>query len=107
MSAAMDRSASSSDCRIVPLPDASTPIRLTVGKVPEGRRTLRDPRSPCNCPNAVVSFPRGARCGTFLCDGGQTVEKNPTPGEIVVMAGAGVVLIFSFLNFYKNPFGGG
>jgi len=29
------------------------------------------------------------------------VEKNPTPGEIVVMAGAGVALIFSFLPFYK------
>ena len=29
------------------------------------------------------------------------MEKNPTPGEIVVMAGAGVALIFSFLPFYK------
>jgi len=29
------------------------------------------------------------------------VEKNPTPGEIVVMAGAGLALIFSFLPFYK------
>jgi hypothetical protein len=29
------------------------------------------------------------------------VEKNPTPGEILVMAGAGVALIFSFLPFYK------
>jgi hypothetical protein len=29
------------------------------------------------------------------------VEKNPTPGEIVVMAGAGVALIFSFLPFYE------
>jgi hypothetical protein len=30
-----------------------------------------------------------------------TVEKNATPGEILVMAGAGVALIFSFLPFYK------
>ena len=29
------------------------------------------------------------------------MEKNPTPGEIVVMAGAGLALIFSFLPFYK------
>ena len=29
------------------------------------------------------------------------MEKNPTPGEILVMAGAGVALIFSFLPFYK------
>jgi hypothetical protein len=29
------------------------------------------------------------------------VEKNLTPGEILVMAGAGVALIFSFLPFYK------
>jgi hypothetical protein len=33
------------------------------------------------------------------------VEKNPTPGEIVVMAGAGVALIFSFLPFYSTEFG--
>jgi hypothetical protein len=33
------------------------------------------------------------------------VEKNPTPGEIVVMAGAGVALIFSFLPFYKLEVG--
>ena len=29
------------------------------------------------------------------------MEKNATPGEILVMAGAGVGLIFSFLPFYK------
>ena len=29
------------------------------------------------------------------------MEKNLTPGEILVMAGAGVALIFSFLPFYK------
>jgi len=29
------------------------------------------------------------------------VEKNPSPGEILVMAGAGAALIFSFLPFYK------
>lgn len=33
------------------------------------------------------------------------MEKNPTPGEIVVMAGAGVALIFSFLPFYKVEIG--
>jgi hypothetical protein len=33
------------------------------------------------------------------------VEKNPTPGEIVVMAGAGLALIFSFLPFYKIEVG--
>jgi hypothetical protein len=33
------------------------------------------------------------------------VEKNATPGEILVMAGAGVALIFSFLPFYKVEFG--
>jgi len=29
------------------------------------------------------------------------VEKNATPGEILIMAGAGLALIFSFLPFYK------
>ena len=29
------------------------------------------------------------------------MEKNPTPGEIVVMAGAAVALLFSFFPFYK------
>jgi hypothetical protein len=33
------------------------------------------------------------------------VEKNPTPGEIVVMAGAGVTLLFSFFPFYKLEVG--
>jgi hypothetical protein len=33
-----------------------------------------------------------------------TVDKNPTPGEIVVMAGAGVALLFSFFPFYKVEF---
>lgn len=33
------------------------------------------------------------------------MEKNATPGEILVMAGAGVALIFSFLPFYKVEFG--
>jgi hypothetical protein len=37
------------------------------------------------------------------------VNKKPTPGEIVVMAGGAVALIFSFLPFWKfdNPLGGG
>ena len=29
------------------------------------------------------------------------MEKNATPGEILIMAGAGLALIFSFLPFYK------
>ena len=29
------------------------------------------------------------------------MDKNATPGEILIMAGAGVALIFSFLPFYK------
>jgi hypothetical protein len=33
------------------------------------------------------------------------VDKNPTPGEIVVMAGAGVALLFSFFPFYKVEVG--
>jgi hypothetical protein len=33
------------------------------------------------------------------------VEKNPTPGEIVVMAGAGTVLLFSFFPFYSGRAG--
>lgn len=33
------------------------------------------------------------------------MEKNPTPGEIVVMAGAGLALLFSFFPFYKVEFG--
>jgi hypothetical protein len=33
------------------------------------------------------------------------VEKNPTPGEIVIMAGAGVALLFSFFPFYKLEVG--
>jgi hypothetical protein len=33
------------------------------------------------------------------------VEKNPTPGEIVVMAGAGLTLLFSFFPFYKLEVG--
>jgi hypothetical protein len=33
------------------------------------------------------------------------VEKNPTPGEIVVMAGAGAVLLFSFFPFYSGRAG--
>ena len=33
------------------------------------------------------------------------MEKNPTPGEILVLAGAGVALIFSFLPFYKVELG--
>jgi hypothetical protein len=35
------------------------------------------------------------------------VEKNPTPGEIVVMAGAGAVLLFSFFPFYSGKAGVG
>jgi hypothetical protein len=33
------------------------------------------------------------------------VEKNPTPGEIVVMAGAGAVFLFSFFPFYSGRAG--
>jgi hypothetical protein len=33
------------------------------------------------------------------------VDKNPTPGEIVVMAGAGVALLFSFFPFYSTEIG--
>jgi hypothetical protein len=33
------------------------------------------------------------------------VDKNPTPGEIVVMAGAGAVLLFSFFPFYSGRAG--
>jgi hypothetical protein len=32
------------------------------------------------------------------------VDKNPTPGEIVVMAGAAVALLFSFFPFYSTDF---
>jgi hypothetical protein len=34
------------------------------------------------------------------------VNKKPTPGEIVVMAGGAVALIFSFLPFYKLDISG-
>lgn len=33
------------------------------------------------------------------------MDKNPTPGEIVVMAGAGVALLFSFFPFYSTDIG--
>jgi hypothetical protein len=33
------------------------------------------------------------------------VEKKPTPGEIVLMAGAGLTLLFSFFPFYKVELG--
>jgi ABC-type transport system involved in multi-copper enzyme maturation permease subunit len=33
------------------------------------------------------------------------VDKNPTPGEIVVMAGAGVALLFSFFPFHSTDVG--
>ena len=33
------------------------------------------------------------------------MDKNPTPGEIVVMAGAGAVLLFSFFPFYSGKAG--
>lgn len=33
------------------------------------------------------------------------MEKNPTPGEIVVMAGAAVTLLFSFFPFYRLEVG--
>ena len=33
------------------------------------------------------------------------MEKDPTPGEIVVMAGAGAVLLFSFFPFYSGKAG--
>ena len=35
------------------------------------------------------------------------MEKNPTPGEIVVMAGAGVTFLFSFFAFYSGRAGVG
>jgi hypothetical protein len=35
----------------------------------------------------------------------EPVEKNPTPGEIVVMAGAGVCFLFSFFPFYSGNLG--
>lgn len=34
------------------------------------------------------------------------MNKKPTPGEIVVMAGGAVALIFSFLPFFKLDIGG-
>lgn len=33
------------------------------------------------------------------------MEKNPTPGEIVVMAGAGLAFLFSFFPFYSGRSG--
>jgi len=33
------------------------------------------------------------------------VEKSPTPGEITVIAGGGVCLVFSFLPFYSGNLG--
>ena len=33
------------------------------------------------------------------------MDKNPTPAEIVVMAGAGAVLVFSFFPFYSRSAG--
>jgi hypothetical protein len=33
------------------------------------------------------------------------VEKNPTPGEIAVIAGAGAVLLFSFFPFFSGRAG--
>ena len=35
------------------------------------------------------------------------MEKNPTPGEIVVMAGAGAAFLFSFFPFYSGRGGVG
>jgi hypothetical protein len=40
------------------------------------------------------------------CDGGQSVNKKPTPGEIVIIAGGAVALVFSFLPFFKLDIGG-
>ena len=33
------------------------------------------------------------------------MEKNPTPGEIAVIAGGGICLVFSFLPFYSGNLG--
>jgi hypothetical protein len=32
-------------------------------------------------------------------------SKNPTPGEIIIMAGGGIALLFSFFHFYTYPSG--
>jgi hypothetical protein len=37
--------------------------------------------------------------------GASRTNRTPNPAEIVVLAGAGVVLIFSFLAFYSASFG--
>jgi hypothetical protein len=50
----------------------------------------------------VVSFPVGARAAPSFATEVDHVEKNPTPGEIVVMAGAGVAFLFSFFPFYRG-----
>ena len=82
---------------MVPLPDASTPIRRMISSYP------RPKPAPCAYRAAMVSFLRfGAPCGAPHLDGGfEPVDNKITPGEIVVMAGAAVCLIFSFLPFYK------
>jgi len=38
---------------------------------------------------------------------GNKINLKLTPGEILILAGAVVTLIFSFLNFYTAPLGGG
>ncbi len=35
------------------------------------------------------------------------MDKQPTPGEIVIMASGAVALIFSFFDFYEGPFDSG
>ena len=93
------RAAAISDSRIVPLPDANTPIRRTLASYPRAalRHAILQARErdgelpPTWCPVRHHSFRRRPI----------TVEKNLKPGEIVVMAGAGLALIFSFLPFYK------
>src|SRR5207302_9664442 len=81
------------------LPDASTPIGRTLASYPRAARrhaTLHSPERDGELPPARV--PAGA---PPLPRRSVTVDKNATPGEILIMAGAGVALIFSFLPFYK------
>jgi hypothetical protein len=48
-----------------------------------------------------MSFPAVPGAAPSFATEVGTVAKNPTPGEIVVMAGAGVALLFSFFPFYE------
>jgi hypothetical protein len=54
----------------------------------------------------MVSFPPTVPAAALLLQPRAVpVDKNPTPGEIVVMAGAGVALLFSFFPFYSTEIG--